>query len=58
MVLVHPELLLEACRLLRYVVGSEGKEPIKLSNFLEAAARGEVVDWPPKDYKPIASYVR
>lgn len=53
MVLVYPELLLEAARMLRHMVGANGRESIKLSNFLEQAARGEVSDWPPKDYKPV-----
>lgn len=53
MVMVYPELLLEAARMLRHVIGERDRQAYQLSNFLEDAARGKVTDWPPRDYKPV-----
>jgi hypothetical protein len=53
MVLVYPELLLEAARMLKHVIGERDRQAYQLSRFLEAAAKGEVTVWPPKDYKPV-----
>jgi hypothetical protein len=51
--MVYPELLLEAARMLRHMIGEKDKQAYQLSYFLEDAARGVVKEWPPKNYKPV-----
>jgi hypothetical protein len=53
MVLVHPELLKEAAKMLQHTVGAGEREPRKLAKLLEEAAIGVQTDWPPKNYKPL-----